>query len=167
MKIWNFTIDNNWLEKYIKQMHIQDLSNSQPLSLSTVIYKKDETCELWSLLYIRRLSVLLSVNSSHFNLLRNCLGHLNQTWLECALIFEDYQNFNRTNNVFWWAKISKIFLSKPLGRFNYDIVGMFIRWWSCTSFDILVPIKKPRWPPQHLIQRLLCSMVITLVSVSF
>jgi hypothetical protein len=39
---------------------------------------------------------------------------------------------------------------KPLGRFDYDIVEMLIRW-SYNSFELLVLIKRPRWPPQQFL----------------
>ena len=47
-------------------------------------------------------------------------------------------------NVFWLADKSSY--QKPLGRFYYAIVEMFIRWY-CTSLKFLVPIRNPRWLP--------------------
>jgi hypothetical protein len=40
-----------------------------------------------------------------------------------------------------WLIFQKSTSQKPLGRFDYDIVDMFITW-SCTSFKFSVPIKK-------------------------
>jgi hypothetical protein len=42
-----------------------------------------------------------------------------------------------------WLKFQKSYSQKPLGRFNYDIVEMFIMW-ACTSLLFLELIKKTK-----------------------
>jgi hypothetical protein len=39
-----------------------------------------------------------------------------------------------------WLKFQKSF-QKPLDKYDFDIIGMFIKW-SCTSFEFLVLIEK-------------------------
>jgi hypothetical protein len=38
-----------------------------------------------------------------------------------------------------------------LDKFDYDIVGIFIRWSCSSSFEFFVWIEKLRWPPPQFL----------------
>lgn len=62
----------------------------------------------------------------------------NLIWLSWPIMGSDSLTFQKSSS------------QKPLGIFDYDIAEMFIRWF-CSSFELLVPIKISRWPPQQFL----------------
>jgi hypothetical protein len=89
------------------------------------------------------LSIRCHLNFSCLNILGNKLD-MNVHWVNTLAKLEF---FVLIRNSTWpilcsdWLIFQKSTSQKPLGRFDYDIVDMFITW-SCTSFKFSVLIKK-------------------------
>jgi hypothetical protein len=75
-----------------------------------------------------------------------------RTWQECSLggTLQSFEFLLLIGYSAWlqrspimcsdWLKFQKSF-QKPLDKYDFDIIGMFIKW-SCTSFEFLVLIEK-------------------------